>query len=89
MTRITTAKKLLIVAAMTGATLAGTAGMASAGSSNGGCALKMINTHTWQTSDDGTPTGGGMVTAMSVDNTNGNGTSDPARGMFGAVANSC
>jgi hypothetical protein len=38
-------------------------------------------------SDDGTATGG-MVTAMSVDNTNGNGTPDPATGMFGAVANS-
>jgi hypothetical protein len=25
---------------------------------------------------------------MSVDNTNGNGTPDPATGMFGAVANS-
>lgn len=68
------ATKSLMAAATIAATIAGTAGVASAGSSNGGCALKMVNAHTWP---------GGMENAMSVDNPHG------TAGMFGAVAASC
>ena len=68
------ATKALLVAATIAATIAGTVGVASAGSSNGGCALNMVNAHTWP---------GGMEHAMSVNNPNG------TAGMFGAVANSC
>jgi hypothetical protein len=81
MTRFTTAKKVLMVAAMTGVALAGTAGIASAGSPSGNCAANMVNTHTWP---------GGMQTAMTADlNGNGNGVQGGTTGMFGAITHSC
>jgi hypothetical protein len=85
MTGLTMAKKALMVAATIGVTLVGTAGMASAGSSSGGCAANMVNTHK---SPEGAA---GMVTAMTANNPNGSG--DPTvpntKGMYGAINASC
>jgi hypothetical protein len=78
MTRITTAKKVLMVMAMTGATLAGSAGIASAGPGPapgtgviGGCNMLLDPTM--------------MTVPMVKDTLHGNGANGNA-GMFGAVA---
>jgi hypothetical protein len=70
--------------AVAGATLAGTTGVAAAGSPSGNCAANMVNEHT-VTSD----TTGGMVIAMSADNPRGNGVLGGTTGMYGAITHSC
>lgn len=81
LTRIT---KLGLIAAMACAISAGSAGIALAGSPSGNCAGNMVNDHTWTASNTG-----GMATAMSVDNANGNGTPGGTTGMWGAITHSC
>lgn len=73
-----------LILAMTGASLAGSAGIASAGSPSGNCAGNMVNAHTWTADNTG-----GMATAMSVDNPHGNGVPGGATGMWGAITHSC
>jgi hypothetical protein len=83
MTRNATTRICLIVT-MTGAALAGSAGIASAGSASGNCAGNMVNAHTWTADNTG-----GMATAMSVNNPNGDGVPGSTTGMWGAITHSC
>lgn len=73
-----------LILAIVGATLAGLTGVASAGSPSGNCAANMVNEHTWTAFNTG-----GMATAMSVNNPNGNGVPDGTTGMWGAITHSC
>lgn len=73
MTPITITRKALVVAALTGTTLTGLAGVAAAGSASGGCAIQMVNPNAMP----------GMGTAMGANNEHG------TAGMYRAIAQSC
>lgn len=79
-----TMARLCLTVTMTSAAIAGSAGIATAGSPSGNCALNMVNAHTWTADNTG-----GMATAMSVNNPNGDGVPGGTTGMFGAVTHSC
>lgn len=82
--RPNTMTRVCLTTAMTCAAVAGSAGIATAGSTSGNCAANMVNAHTWTADNTG-----GMATAMNADNANGNGVPGGTTGMWGAITHSC